>query len=157
LEVCRGPECTREVQNVKRGLCKPHAAQELRGVELHPLGLNRGGQNKKYDEDSVCKVEGCERKPKSNWMCDNHNFQIRKYGYIRGEERPVVDKGFSTDRYCEHCKETKNWRKYHLEQNMCTECYRLSLSKRVDVVPVRSPKKKTTMQDLLNFIDSQLA
>lgn len=158
MEVCRGPECTREVTNKKRGLCQAHAQQEIRGIDLHPLNSNRGGANRKYQEGDVCKAEGCTRAPQTNWMCGSHDWQMKKYGqtYEIGKGgRPGMSKGFSTERWCEVCKETKNWRKYHLEQNMCTECYRLSLSKRVDVVVDRTTKPAATWQDLLKFIDSQ--
>lgn len=61
-------------------------------------------------------------------------------------------KGFSTDRYCKTCKETVDWKKYHLEIQMCVACHKEQL--RVENLPEKNTRG--SMSDLLAFIDEQL-
>lgn len=78
---------------------------------------------------------------------------------VIGEEAVKASDGFSTDRYCPTCKETMHWTKFHLEQNMCAECYRATLSNTVELMPQAGRKKKATkytMRDLVADIDTML-
>jgi len=66
-------------------------------------------------------------------------------------------KKFSTERYCPVCKGTFDWRAYYLEQKQCRECYRKSLSRRIEVLPdVGKGRKKQTdnWSEFLNFLSN---
>lgn len=63
-----------------------------------------------------------------------------------------MNDGFSTERYCPNCEETKHWKQYHLEVGLCTVCYRDSLNNPV-VLKKGKPKKPYTMTDLLADLD----
>lgn len=121
-----------------------------------------GGLNKKFAGQD-CKHEGCTRPATVRYMCYTHDCQFRKYGYTWkiGTKRPRKDgndlnevkitDGFSTDRYCEVCNQTKHWTKYHLEQQMCADCHRIKVTVRLEPVekkPLKT-KKKYTVDDLL--------
>ena len=96
--------------------------------------MGRGGANRLYDETSKCKHEGCTKKVHSKGYCQTHWYQQKHHGYtvdlIEGGRNKLgvsINDGFSTDRFCPKCKETKDWKQFYLELNMCADCHRATL------------------------------
>lgn len=64
---------------------------------------------------------------------------------------------FSTERYCDVCMETKDWKVYYAEQGMCRDCWRKRLSDMALGSPEphhSSTKKKQTLEDMLAQIEA---
>lgn len=118
-----------------RGWCRPHYQQWSNGKELTPVGStyasNRG--------PSVCKIEDCELKVTARGMCPKHYYQWhykdRRNATISKKGEITLAQGFSTERHCSKCNQTKDWKEYHLEQKMCADCWRKHLSVEHSVYP----------------------
>lgn len=154
---CKFEGCDRIVKVAKYQLCSGHYTQMKEGRPLAPL--RRRAANARY-KGQACNVVGCNIIATIRDMCQSHDWQHKQYGitWPLGQDNPMttINDSFSTDRYCKVCHQTKHWTKYHLNVGMCTDCYRVSLSRRVDVIDSK-PKKGGSMQDLLDFLNATLS
>lgn len=136
--------------------CSTHRAQDL------VQNPNSNQHGRKYTDDMTCAFEACDIKPYAHYRCAAHYAQHKKYGRMWpvGQAVGRKEKMFSETMTCGTCGETKPWRLFVMgmdgNTNLCRDCYRQRLSRRVDLVPMgqgMKTRKKHTVEDVLAMLN----
>lgn len=112
-QVCKFPECGRQVRVKKWGLCGSHNVQRHRGLELTPLRGTRAGE-----ELVKCPVDDCDRWEVSRGLCASHS-SVAYNKSIPHSEVPRLFSGFK----CPICGQSGGERHVDHDHSCCQGSY----------------------------------